>query len=58
MPPWDYRMMHWGRLIEGTRQDSVINWLDSSIVRIEKFYDAEKIPYEKETPKDSSRSGD
>jgi hypothetical protein len=52
MPPWDYRLMHWGSLVESARKDSAFAWLDSSIVMIEGFYDAEKIPYQKESPED------
>ncbi len=30
MPPLQYRMLHWGRLIEGAPQDSVFAWIDGS----------------------------
>jgi len=30
MPPLGYRMLHWGRLIEGARQDSVFIWIDTA----------------------------
>jgi len=32
MPPITYRMLHWGRLIEGEQKDSVIQWIDSTLV--------------------------
>ena len=32
MPLLSYRMMHWGRLIEGAQRDSVFAWIDSSMV--------------------------
>ncbi|HEX2897425.1 MAG TPA: heme-binding domain-containing protein [candidate division Zixibacteria bacterium] len=31
MPLLSYRMMHWGTLIEDEKQDSVFEWIDSSI---------------------------
>lgn len=34
MPPMTYRMMHWGRQIEGAGKDSVVRWLDSSLARL------------------------
>jgi hypothetical protein len=50
MPLWTYRLMHWGTSIDGARKDSVFTWLDTSIVMVERFYDAEKIPYKKDKP--------
>jgi hypothetical protein len=57
MPPWEYRLMHWGTLIDGTQHDSVMAWLDSSTAMIESFYDAEKIPYEKDDSASPEQSG-
>jgi hypothetical protein len=34
MPLLSYRMMHWGRLIEGARRDSVFEWIDTSLALI------------------------
>jgi hypothetical protein len=34
MPPMTYRMIHWGRQIEGAGMESVINWIDSSLARL------------------------
>ena len=31
MPLISYRMMHWGRLIEGARRDSVFEWINASM---------------------------
>jgi hypothetical protein len=31
MPILSYRLMHWGRLIEGTQRDSVFTWIDETI---------------------------
>lgn len=31
MPIASYRFMHWGRLIEGDKKDSVFSWIDESI---------------------------
>ena len=30
MPLWSYRLIHWGRQIEGSRRDSVFAWIDAS----------------------------
>lgn len=58
MPLWSYRVIHWGTTIEGARKDSVFAWLDSSIIMIKNFYDAEKIPYKKEKPAEPKDSDD
>ena len=34
MPLWTSRMMHWNSRIEGTAQDSVFQWIDSSLALI------------------------
>jgi len=34
MPPMSYRVIHWGRQIEGAGMESVINWIDSSLARL------------------------
>jgi len=34
MPLWTYRAMHWNSLVEGTAQDSVFQWIDSSLALI------------------------
>ncbi len=34
MPLWSYRVMHWNSSIEGTAQDSVFQWIDSSLASI------------------------
>jgi len=34
MPLISYRMMHWGRLIEGARRDSVFEWINTSLALI------------------------
>jgi len=31
MPLFSYRMMHWGKLIEDKRRDSVFQWIDKSM---------------------------
>lgn len=31
MPIFSYRIMHWGRMIEGAKQDSLFQWIDESI---------------------------
>lgn len=37
MPLLSYRLMHWGRLIEGAQQDSVFAWIDSSRALLKPF---------------------
>lgn len=34
MPPFTYRMVHWGRQITGAGKDSVTSWIDSSLARL------------------------
>lgn len=34
MPLLSYRLMHWCTKIEGAKQDSLFQWIDSSIVRL------------------------
>jgi hypothetical protein len=34
MPPFSYRMIHWGRQIEGASMESVVTWIDSSLMRL------------------------
>jgi hypothetical protein len=31
MPLMSYRLMHWGRMIEGPKRDSVFKWIDTSL---------------------------
>jgi hypothetical protein len=31
MPLWSYRLMHWGKLIEGAKRDSLFRWIDGSL---------------------------
>ncbi|HKK21740.1 MAG TPA: heme-binding domain-containing protein [candidate division Zixibacteria bacterium] len=47
MPPWDYRLMHWGTKIEGEKQDSVFQWIDTSEKTLTDFYEAAGIPLPK-----------
>lgn len=46
MPLFSYRLIHWGKTIEGAQRDSVINWVDESLEKIIEFYKAENIPYQ------------
>ena len=48
MPLWSYRLMHWGTLIEGAKQDSLFNWIDSSSEMMKSFYLSHGIPIEEE----------
>ncbi|MGH8014764.1 MAG: heme-binding domain-containing protein [Candidatus Zixiibacteriota bacterium] len=36
MPLMSYRLMHWGRMIEDSRRDSVFDWIDASIALLMK----------------------
>lgn len=38
MPPTGYRMLHWGRLIENEKRDSVFQWIDQTVTLLEDFY--------------------
>ena len=38
MPPQSYRLLHWGRLIDGTTRDSLFNWIDAARAIIEEFH--------------------
>lgn len=49
MPPWDYRMIHWGAAIGGVQKDSVLSWVDSTLGQVTTFFDREHIPYKKDT---------
>jgi len=49
MPPFTYRMVHWGRQIEDTSKESVVRWIDSSLTRLEQVGI---------TPSESSGSGE
>lgn len=44
MPPWSYRIMHWGLMIENERRDSVFRWIDESLTQIEAAYREAGIP--------------
>ena len=50
MPIWMYRTMHWNRLIEGTAQDSVFQWIDSALASIRRV----KIDYGIQDPEPPS----
>lgn len=39
MPLLSYRILHWGKLIEGARRDSVFQWIDSATSMLSEFYD-------------------
>ena len=38
MPLFSYRIMHWGRLIEGTKRDSLFIWIDQSREMLKAHY--------------------
>ncbi len=42
MPLISYRMIHWGRLIEGARRDSVFQWIDASLALLPQTEDADE----------------
>ena len=45
MPILSYRIMHWGKLIEGDKQDSLFTWIDNTTAELKKFYDEYGISY-------------
>lgn len=42
MPLISYRMIHWGRLIEGAQRDSVFQWIDASLALLPQTEDTDK----------------
>ncbi len=48
MPLLSYRIMHWGRLIEGEQQDSLFQWIEKSEATLKAFCDRYSIPYNTE----------
>lgn len=42
MPIFSYRIMHWGRLIEGEKQDSLFQWIDQTIQQLKEFENNKK----------------
>ena len=49
MPMTWYRWMHWGTAIEGARRDSLFEWIDQSMERIESVYERHSISQPGET---------
>ena len=45
MPPWNYRLMHWGSSIEGSARDSLFTWIDSTMDLLRQVYDSLDVPY-------------
>ncbi len=58
MPPWNYRLMHWGKLIEGARQDSVFQWIDNTESMLTEFYQAAGIPIPQRSAKQEMEAED
>jgi hypothetical protein len=52
MPPASYRFMHWGRLIENEKQDTLFQWIDSSLSAIDQVYMIYGVPHSKDTDED------
>lgn len=52
MPLLSYRLMHWSAWLSAAEKDSIYMWVDTSVAMIEHFYDGEKIPYKKASPKE------
>lgn len=44
MPLRYYRWMHWGTAVEGARRDSLFNWIDSSVAKIELVHKRYSVP--------------
>jgi len=38
MPLMSYRVLHWGKTIEGAQQDSVFNWIDQTVAALKQFH--------------------
>lgn len=54
MPIFSYRIMHWGRMIENEKRDTLFQWIDSSIARLERL-ESNAAPT---TPEESEESGE
>lgn len=39
MPIFSYRMLHWGKLIEGESRDSLFGWIDTTTIMLTDFYE-------------------
>lgn len=37
MPIMSYRLLHWGKTIDGVQQDSVFNWIDQTVAVLKQF---------------------
>ena len=44
MPIFSYRLLHWGKLIEGEKQKTLFAWIDSGIEAITNVYNAYGMP--------------
>jgi len=47
MPLFSYRIMHWGKLIEGEQQDSLFMWIEETETALKDFYTKHNIPFKK-----------
>ena len=48
MPIFSYRLMHWGKLIEGSDQETLFAWIDDATAKIKETYEAFGVPLPKE----------
>ncbi len=54
MPLFSYRLMHWGTLIEGEKQEQLFGWIEQSSAAIKEVYSR----YQMEIPKESDHDDD
>ncbi len=40
MPLFSYRLLHWGKLIEGGQRDSLFSWIDETTLTLNDFFDS------------------
>lgn len=57
MPLMSYRILHWGKTIEGAQQDSVFNWIDQTVARLKQFQGTDSAETDNDV-KDSSNVSD
>ncbi|MFQ5607093.1 MAG: heme-binding domain-containing protein [Candidatus Zixiibacteriota bacterium] len=58
MPLFSYRIMHWGKLIEGEKQDTLFEWIASSEAAIKQVYANHGVSPETKDDDDGDDDGD
>lgn len=58
MPIFSYRIMHWGALIEGDKQDTLFKWIDESVAMIRDLYERAGIEIDSDDDDDNDDAND